>query len=44
MTVSSPPDVSGELIGRDAEIARVDALLDRVRDRGGTLVIRGNLG
>ncbi len=44
MTISSPPDATGELIGRDDEIARVDALLDRVRDRGGTLVIRGEPG
>ncbi len=44
MTVSSPPDATGELIGRDDEIARVDVLLDRVRDRGGTLVIRGEAG
>jgi DNA-binding CsgD family transcriptional regulator len=44
MTVSSPPNATGELIGREDEIARVDALLDRVRDRGGTLVIRGEAG
>ena len=44
MTVSSPLDVTGELIGRVDEIARVDALLDRVRDRGGTLLIRGEAG
>jgi hypothetical protein len=44
MTVSSPPYATGELIGRYDEIARVDALLDRVRDRGGTLVIRGEPG
>ena len=44
MTVSSPLDVTGELIGRVGESARVDALLDRVRDRGGTLLIRGEPG
>src|SRR5271169_807098 len=44
MTVSSPPDVTSELIGRNDEVARVDALLDRVRDRGGALVIRGEPG
>jgi AAA ATPase domain len=44
MTVSSSLDVTGELIGRVDEIARVDALLDRVRDRGGTLLIRGEPG
>ena len=44
MTVSSPPDATSELIGRDEEVARVDALLDRVRDRGGALVIRGEPG
>jgi AAA ATPase domain len=44
MIVSSPPDATGGLIGRDDEIARVDALLDLVRDRGGTLVVRGEPG
>ena len=44
MTVSSPPDATGELIGRGDEIARVDALLDSVRDRGGTLLVRGEPG
>ena len=44
MTVSSPPDATSELIGRDGEVARLDALLDRVRDRGGALVIRGEPG
>src|ERR1700752_3620398 len=44
MTVSSPPDATSELIGRSDEVARVDALLDRVRDRGGALVIRGEPG
>jgi DNA-binding CsgD family transcriptional regulator len=44
MSVSSPPDATSELIGRNDELARVDALLDRVRDRGGALVIRGEPG
>src|ERR1700750_1561108 len=44
MTVSSPPDASSELIGRNEEVGRVDALLDRVRVRGGALVIRGEPG
>jgi DNA-binding CsgD family transcriptional regulator len=44
MTVSSPPEATSELIGRNDEVARVDALLDRVRDRGGALVIGGEPG
>ena len=44
MTVSSPPDATGELIGRDDEIARVDVVLDRVRDHGGALLVRGAPG
>ena len=44
MAVSSPPDATSELIGRNEEVARVDALLDGVRDRGGALVIRGEPG
>jgi hypothetical protein len=44
MSVSSPPDATSELVGRHDEVARVDALLDRVRDRGGALVIRGEPG
>src|ERR1700758_1999716 len=44
MSVSSPPDATSELIGRDDEVARVNALLDPVRDRGGALVIRGEPG
>src|SRR5438270_5266846 len=44
MTVSSPLDATGELIGRKDETARIDAVLDRVRDRGGTLLIRGEPG
>jgi DNA-binding CsgD family transcriptional regulator len=44
MTVSSPPDRTGELIGRNDEVARVDAVLDRVGDRGGALLILGEPG
>ncbi len=44
MTVSSPPDATGELIGRSAEIARIDAVLDGVRNRGGALLISGEPG
>src|SRR5580700_6415270 len=44
MRVSSPPDAISELIGRNEEVALIDALLDRVRDRGGALVIRGEPG
>ena len=44
MTVSSPPDSTGELIGRNDEVARVDAVLDRVGDRGGALLILGEPG
>jgi DNA-binding CsgD family transcriptional regulator len=44
MTVSSPAHTTGELIGRDGEATRVDALLDGVRDHGGALVIRGEPG
>lgn len=44
MTVSSPPDTTGGLVGRGSEVARVDAVLDRVRDRGGALLISGEAG
>jgi DNA-binding CsgD family transcriptional regulator len=44
MTVSSPPDSTGELIGRNDEVARIDAVLDRVRERGGALLILGEPG
>ena len=44
MTVSSPPDATSELIGRNDEVARVNAVLDRVRGRGGALLIRGDPG
>jgi|HubBroStandDraft_6_1064221.scaffolds.fasta_scaffold19775_2 DNA-binding CsgD family transcriptional regulator len=44
MAVSSAPDATSELIGRNEEVARVDALLDGVRERGGALVIRGEPG
>jgi predicted ATPase len=32
------------LVGRERELGVVDDLVDRVRDRGGTLVIRGQAG
>jgi DNA-binding CsgD family transcriptional regulator len=35
---------SSELVGREVEIARVEAVLDRVRNGGGALVIRGEAG
>src|SRR5271170_4719319 len=44
MAVLSPPGATSELIGRDEEVAQVDALLDGVRERGGALVIRGEPG
>ncbi len=44
MIVSSAPDATTGLVGREEEVARVDALLDRVRDSGGALVIRGEPG
>lgn len=44
MTVSSPPDRTGDLIGRNDEVARVDAVLGHIRDRGGALLIRGEPG
>jgi len=44
MSVSSALDATSELIGRADELARVNALLDRVRDRGGALVISGEPG
>jgi DNA-binding CsgD family transcriptional regulator len=44
MAVSSPPGAISELIGRNEEVARVDALLDGIRDHGGALVIGGEPG
>ncbi len=44
MTVSSPPDTTVELIGRNDEVALIDAVLDRVPERGGALLIRGEPG
>ena len=44
MAIASPPDVTSELVGRDDEVALVDALLDGVRGHGGALVIRGEPG
>jgi DNA-binding CsgD family transcriptional regulator len=40
----SPWSVAEGLIGRDREIERLDAVLDPMRDRGGTLLIRGDAG
>jgi hypothetical protein len=37
----STRSVAAGLIGRDGELARLDAVLDRLRERGGSLVIRG---
>jgi hypothetical protein len=44
MTVSSPPDATGELIGRKDEVVRIASVVDRIRNRGGALVIRGEPG
>ena len=44
MTVMSRPNTTSELIGRNDEAARIDRLLDSVRERGGALVIRGEAG
>jgi DNA-binding CsgD family transcriptional regulator len=35
---------SGELVGRESETAIIDPLVDQVRDRGGSLLIRGEPG
>jgi hypothetical protein len=43
MAVSTGPVGEG-LIGRDTEIERLDAVLDRLRERGGTLIVRGEAG
>ena len=42
--MASSAVVASRLIGRDAETERLDAALDRVRERGGSLVIRGEPG
>jgi MoxR-like ATPase len=44
MAVVSRSDSTSRLLGRDAEIERLDALLDGLRERGGTLVVRGEPG
>src|SRR5438477_8104477 len=41
---SSRSTSADELIGRQAEAARLDALLDRLSEGGGALVIRGEAG
>jgi DNA-binding CsgD family transcriptional regulator len=43
MAASTGP-VGQNLIGRDSEIERLDAVLDLLRERGGTLVVRGEAG
>jgi predicted ATPase len=40
MAVSSRP-VGADLIGRETEIERFDAVLDRIRERGGSIFVRG---
>jgi AAA ATPase domain len=42
--MASSAVVASRLIGRDAETERLDAALDRVRERGGSFVIRGEPG
>jgi len=44
MAQSSRTTSAAELIGREAEAARLDALLDRLPDGGGAIVIRGEAG
>src|ERR1700686_2986769 len=44
MARSSGSTQAAELIGREAEAARLDALLDRLPDGGGAIVIRGEAG
>jgi hypothetical protein len=43
MALSTSPVGEG-LIGRDAEIERLDAVLDGLRERGGALIVRGEAG
>ena len=43
MAVSTGPVGEG-LIGRDTEIERLDRVLDRLCERGGTLIVRGEAG
>src|SRR5260221_8089054 len=43
MAVSTRPVAAG-LIGRDAEIERLDAVLDRLPERGGSILVRGEPG
>jgi DNA-binding CsgD family transcriptional regulator len=44
MTRITRGDPSFELIGREAERKRVDAVLDRLQERGGALLVRGEAG
>src|SRR4051794_35308700 len=42
--VKAPGEPLRPLIGRDREIARLNALIDRAGERGGALVVRGEAG
>ena len=44
MAPSSRSTSAAELIGREAEAARLDSLLDRLPETGGAIVIRGEAG
>ncbi len=44
MTGDAPREPSFELIGREAERKRVDAVLDRLHEGGGALLVRGEAG
>src|SRR5258706_15513777 len=45
MAVSTRPVAPGlGLIGRDTEIERLDAVLDRLRERGGSIIVCGEPG
>ena len=44
VTGDTRSDSSSELIGREAERKRVDAVLDRLHERGGALLVRGEAG
>src|SRR4029077_8336164 len=44
MNGASPVDAGPELIEREQESAVLDALVDRLRDGGGAIVVRGEAG
>jgi tetratricopeptide (TPR) repeat protein len=44
MSGASPVDAGPELIEREQECADLDALVDRLRDGGGAIVVRGEAG